>query len=381
MALIASGIQKSFAGTSVLKDASLSIGDGSFLTIVGPNGSGKTTLLRILAGIETPDCGTVECVGDIDVVRRPVHWMMTPYTLDPQRTVRHNLSVPLRQRDLSWFQKLPAIGAPFATELLAEISDSAQRTAVALNIEELLDRMPDQLSGGQAQRVAIGQAVTLNATAFLFDEPYAGLDATSRALLRAELFELHRMLGATFIYATGDPEEAMKMPDTIAVMLDGRVVQIGPPDAVYDDPDSLEVARFIGSPKINLLPGELSADGYLSLFGQVLARYRVSFAKPVTVGIRPEAIVLGAPSEASLAGVRIDCDSGTAGYLSFDVAGHRLCVVAPSHPIGDKVSLHVNPPSILLFDADGARLRLPMLQMAKPDTHRARAVSHDYSFR
>lgn len=366
MALVIAGIEKFFAGTAVLKDVSLSIEDGAFLTLVGPKGSGKSTLLRILAGRETADVGSFEMVSDTGRMQYDPR-IVSSKNLVAEATVRENLEAPLRERDLSWYQKLPKVGSFIAPDAHWSISSKVRSAAVTLRIDSLLGRRAGELSDSQKQRVAIAQAMVSDPAAYLFDDPFSDLDPKTRSRLRAELFELHHMLGVTMIYATNDPSEALKMPDRLAVMLEGRIAQAGPPDAVYDDPDTLAVAQFTGTPSINLLPGELSADGRLSVFGRVLARYRNVIAKPVTVGMRPEAISLSAVNKTRLNG-RV-CHSETTRtktHLHVEVAGQRICVLVDNSSrsvcVGETVFLAVDPVKLLLFEADGRRLRLPMLQ-------------------
>ncbi|MQX55353.1 ABC transporter ATP-binding protein, partial [Sinorhizobium meliloti] len=266
-------IRKSFGATSVLKDVSLEIADGEFLTLLGPSGCGKSTLLRILAGLEVQTGGSL-AIGDhvVDGVRpkrRDVAMVFQSYALYPHMTVAQNMALPLRMRRLSSWQRLPVVGRFLlgTTAVGAEIEKDVMRTAKALGIGHLLARKPGQLSGGQRQRVAVGRAMVRQPAVFLMDEPLSNLDAKLRVQMRAEIKELHQRLGVTFVYVTHDQSEAMTMSDRVAVMLDGELLQVAPPQEIYADPDDLRVAEFIGSPKINILEATLRSDGLADAAG------------------------------------------------------------------------------------------------------------------
>ncbi|MGI9381898.1 MAG: ABC transporter ATP-binding protein, partial [Methyloligellaceae bacterium] len=260
-------VHKSFGPVEVLKGVSLDVQDGEFLTFLGPSGCGKTTLLRIIAGLEQHDSGTVEIGGkpvdNLRASRRDLAMVFQSYALYPHLTVAQNLATPLLLRDLGFWARLPLLGAlvPGRRAKKQALGAVVRETAESLKIQHLLDRKPGQLSGGQRQRVALGRAMVRKPVAFLMDEPLSNLDAGLRVHMRAELADLHRSLGTTFIYVTHDQAEALTMSDRMAVMMEGDILQIGAPDDVYQDPQDLRVAEFVGSPKINILPGECDGAG------------------------------------------------------------------------------------------------------------------------
>jgi len=252
-------ISKAFNTVPVLDNVSLHIEDGEFLTLLGPSGCGKSTLLRILAGLERQTSGSL-MIGDrvVDAVapkRRDVAMVFQSYALYPHMTVAQNIALPLRMRRLSALQRMPIFGRlfPNTVSVLKAIAHDVGRVAEALGIDDLVDRKPRQLSGGQRQRVAVGRAMVRQPAVFLMDEPLSNLDAKLRVQMRAEIKELHRRLKVTFVYVTHDQSEAMTMSDRVAVMLDGALLQVAPPQDIYADPHDRRVAEFIGAPKINIL--------------------------------------------------------------------------------------------------------------------------------
>ncbi len=293
-----SGIGKGFGADDVLKSIDLSIRPGEFLSLVGMSGCGKSTLLRIIAGLETPDRGSVSIgskdVTDVDPSERNLAMVFQSYALYPHMTVRENIATPLRMRRLSFAARLPLIGRMIGDAgTLREIAALVEEAAETLQIGHLLDRKPAQLSGGQRQRVALARALVRSPSAFLMDEPLSNLDAKLRAHMREELTGLHRRLGATFIYVTHDQLEAMTMSDRIALMSEGGIEQLGTPDELYQQPATLTVARFIGTPTINLVPVEIATSGRISAYGHELdleAKVQAAGqnAQPATLGIRAE---------------------------------------------------------------------------------------------
>lgn len=375
--VVVNQITKAFGQTAVLRACSLSIRDGEFLTLLGPSGCGKSTLLRILAGLEAQDAGSVT-IGDRPVdglrpSRRDVAMVFQSYALYPHMTVAENMALPLRMRRLSAWQRLPLIGrvVPGTGRIDGEIEGEIARTASALGIDHLLSRKPGQLSGGQRQRVAVGRAMVRHPAVFLMDEPLSNLDAKLRVQMRAEIKELHRRLGVTFVYVTHDQAEAMTLSDRVAVMLDGELLQVAPPQAIYADPDDRRVAEFVGSPKINMIEAVVREAGLVDAAGSVLA---VETMRPMgaalTLGIRPEVFYLsdrGGPGTIT-GSARLIEHMGSDLYVHLDVAGMSEPVIArlsteraPLIEPGRTLHLGVRADRILLFARDGRRIR-PMLE-------------------
>lgn len=287
-------IGKSYGETLALCDINLTIHDGEFLTLVGPSGCGKSTLLRIIAGLEEQSRGKVLIDGkDVNRVRacnRDLAMVFQSYALYPHLTVWQNMITPLRLRDLSSLERFPVLGrfVPGQREKMKKLENLAHETAATLKLDRLLDRKPGQLSGGQRQRVALGRAMVRKPKAFLMDEPLSNLDAALRVHMRAELAELHRNLNTTFIYVTHDQAEALTMSDRIAIMIDGEIIQLGTPDEIYKNPRDRRVAEFVGSPKINILSGDVDEGGNVLIMGNHTG---IRISKKLTrvhLGIRPE---------------------------------------------------------------------------------------------
>ncbi|MFQ3453239.1 ABC transporter ATP-binding protein [Bradyrhizobium sp. UFLA01-814] len=378
------GIRKSFGPVSVLRDVSLSIADGEFLTLLGPSGCGKSTLLRILAGLEMQDAGSIS-IGErvVDGLRpkqRDVAMVFQSYALYPHMTVASNMALPLRMRRLSAVQRLPILGRllPGAVGAAAKIDMEVARTADSLSIGHLLARKPGQLSGGQRQRVAVGRAMVRQPAVFLMDEPLSNLDAKLRVQMRAEIKELHRRLGSTFVYVTHDQTEAMTLSDRVAVMLDGEILQVAPPQDIYADPSELRIAEFIGLPKINMLNGVVRERGLIDVAGSTIAiEVDARSGTPVTLGIRPEALHhIDRAGHGVLTGsVRMIEHMGADLFVHLDLAGvdrpliARLDAERASH-VAHGQTLHVGVSSdrVLLFAADGWRLRRHVAPSREPNT-------------
>ncbi|MET4072453.1 multiple sugar transport system ATP-binding protein [Bradyrhizobium sp. S3.2.6] len=366
-------IHKNYGATSVLRGVSLSIANGEFLTLLGPSGCGKSTLLRVLAGLEVQDAGSLS-IGEraVDNLRpkcRDVAMVFQSYALYPHMTVASNMGLPLRMRRLSTFQRLPLLGRllPGTARIAAEIDAEVIRTAKSLGIGHLLARKPGQLSGGQRQRVAVGRAMVRHPAVFLMDEPLSNLDAKLRVQMRAEIKELHQRLGVTFVYVTHDQAEAMTLSDRVAVMLDGELLQVAPPQEIYADPDDRRVAEFIGSPKINMLDGVVRERGLIDVAGSTLAIGADALAGAhLTLGIRPEAFHLAERGgQGALTGsVRMIEHMGSDLFVHLDLAGgdhpliaRLLAERAPHVAPGQTLHVGVGPDRVLLFDHDGRRLR------------------------
>ncbi len=280
------GVRKTLGQLPILRGIDLNLEDGEFVVLVGPSGCGKSTLLRTIAGLETPDAGTVS-LGDRDVTHaaprdRDVAMVFQSYALYPHLTVRDNLAFGLRLRGTAE----------------AEIAARIQRVAEMLAIAPLLDRLPKEMSGGQRQRVAMGRAIAREPQLFLFDEPLSNLDAALRAQVRVEIKKVHQALKTTMVYVTHDQVEAMTLADRLVVLSAGTVEQQGPPLAVYQRPASRFVAAFLGSPAMNFLPLTASPDGLsVSAPGLHLDTASLDLQRPlqggraVVVGVRPHDLV------------------------------------------------------------------------------------------
>jgi multiple sugar transport system ATP-binding protein len=325
-------IKKSYGATHVIKGVSMDIQDGEFIVFVGPSGCGKSTLLRMIAGLEEITAGDLDFdskrVNDMAPKEREIAMVFQSYALYPHKTVFENMAFGLR------LAKTPD----------SEIQKKVAGAAASLKMEHLLERRPNQLSGGQRQRVAIGRAIVREPKVFLFDEPLSNLDAALRTQMRVELAELHQRLGATMIYVTHDQVEAMTMADRIAVLNGGIVEQMGAPMDLYNNPASLFVASFIGSPKMNLIEGMLAQ------------RYGAH-----TVGMRPEHIAVDAKKGDIEATVRLveQLGSDTFAYVNAEQAGSMTVRLVGQHSLaqGAKVFLTPDPATIHRFGSDGKPIK------------------------
>jgi multiple sugar transport system ATP-binding protein len=287
-------LSKKFGQTEVLKNLDLTVQDGEFLTLLGSSGCGKSTLLRLIAGLDQPDNGVIR-MGDQDLrplspSQRDCAMVFQSYALYPHMTVGENISTPLIMRGLNLWQRLPGMRwlYPSLRRKGMEVEASARKVAASLGIEGLWSRKPAQLSGGQRQRVALARAMVRHPAVFLFDEPLSNLDANLRQALRAEIRALHNQLGVTFIYVTHDQHEAMSMSDRVAVMREGQILQLGTPDEIYNRPTHIEVARFVGAPRINLLDGEIHSNGSVWVLGQHLGYAQQASPGVCHIGLRPQ---------------------------------------------------------------------------------------------
>lgn len=295
--LILRDVRKSFGAHYVLEEMSLEVRADEFLCLLGPSGCGKSTLLKIIAGFDNPTTGEISTDSGEDLLRlssakRDIAMVFQNFALYPHMSVRDNIAMPLIMRRLTWQQRLPFIGKllPGARLCYATIMQEVSDIAGMLKIAHLLDRKPSQLSGGQKQRVAIGRALIRKPSLFLMDEPLSSLDAALRNEMRTEIAELQRSLGITTLYVTHDQTEAMTMADRIVILMNGKVLQAGTPEEIFNSPSHLEVAKFIGSPPVNVLPAEAVRHGIyvmeqhipLSLSGEITGR--------IQLAIRPECI-------------------------------------------------------------------------------------------
>jgi multiple sugar transport system ATP-binding protein len=334
---------------------SLRVHDGEFLVLVGPSGCGKTTLLRMIAGLETPDAGTVH-IGGREVTHLPARerglsMVFQSYAIFPHLRVRQNIAFGLTMR------KLPR----------AEIDRRVGEAAELLHLTEFLDRYPAQLSGGQRQRVAVARAIVVDADVLLMDEPLSNLDALLRMEFRTELKKIVAKLGTTTVYVTHDQAEALSLGDRVAVLRQGRIAQIGAPLEVYDNPADRFVGGFLGAPPMNFLPARLDrATGRLRVGGQSIPASPAGAdppagmdppgdgGVPVTVGIRAENIEVFDAGGADRLAARVEVvePTGSAILLTVDLDGHQLKVQTPPTVrmrAGNPVWLAVDPARVRLY--------------------------------
>jgi ABC-type sugar transport system ATPase subunit len=347
--IVLENIEKIYGGGAAgVRGVSLEIADGELVVLVGPSGSGKSTTLRLIAGLESPTGGRLR-IGDRDVTDLPpqardLAMVFQSYALYPHKTVRENLAFGLRMRGVE------------RSDIDARIS----RAAETLQIGELLDRRPAQLSGGQRQRVALGRAIVREPQAFLFDEPLSNLDPALRLQTRAEIALLHRRLGATMVYVTHDQEEAMTLGDRIVVMRDGRVEQAGPPAEVYGAPATMFVARFVGSPPMNLFAGPIGWAGA---------------GEGVVVGVRPHDVRVVPPDDPEADGigqvqlveplgselrVHVHMDDGAGRLRAEGASAGRASAIAVVSPdarvaVGDRVGLRFRRDRLHAFEQSTGR--------------------------
>ncbi len=365
-------ISKSFGSTQVLNNLNVDINDGEFLTLVGPSGCGKSTLLRIIAGLEQQTSGDVlidnKNVNRVRASERDLAMVFQSYALYPHLTVRKNLETPLRLRDYNAFERLPLIGnfSPSKKEKTESINQLVNKTSDTLKISELLDRKPGQLSGGQRQRVALGRAMVREPVAFLMDEPLSNLDAALRVHMRSELSELHNSLKTTFVYVTHDQAEALTMSSRMAVMIDGNLLQLDTPQEVYDNPSSLSVAQFVGSPKINIFKGTSDSSGTVSFLNVNLKRKSSESNTDLHIGIRPEHLeITNESNENSFSGTvayRENLGSDIFFHVNIEDGSNKIIVRGLpqfTHQISNGSSVNIKRVSdkALLFNQAGMRVQ------------------------
>jgi multiple sugar transport system ATP-binding protein len=353
-------LRKEFGKLVALDGLDLEVGDGEFFVLLGPSGAGKTTTLKCVAGLETPTAGRVEIDGrdvtDAEPNTRHVAMAFENYALYPQITVFDNIVFPLRSRR---YFRPPA-----------EARETVERVTTTLGIHHLLERMPRELSGGQRQRVALARVLVRPADILLLDEPLSHLDAKLRATMRAELKSLGDLQRTTSLYVTHDYLEALALGDRIAVLNEGRLVQVGTRQDLWHRPADLSVARAFGQPQINVIPGEvvesdagvsfLSGDGAVSL---LLPLPRPPALPAVALGLRPRDLILGESSDTLPMRGRVYVSEplGRQREVTVEMGEHRIAVVTPlaDAAIGAPVRISVSPERMLLFDqATGRRIPL-----------------------
>lgn len=334
-------ISKGFGDQIVLDKLNLSIRENEFLTLLGPSGCGKTTTLRILGGFETPDFGQVifdgEDITNLPPNKRNLNTVFQKYALFSHMNIEENI----------------AFGLKIAGKSNAYIKDKIKYALKLVNLEGFENRLPDSLSGGQQQRVAIARAIVNEPRLLLLDEPLGALDLKLRQDMQYELIRLKNELGITFIYVTHDQEEALTMSDTIVVMNQGYIQQMGSPESIYNEPENAFVADFIG--ESNIVPGIMIRDELVEIFGAKFVCVDKGFGnnKPVDVVIRPEDIDLVAPGQGSI--------SGVVTHLIFKGVHYEMEVTTPDgfewlvhstdmFPVGQEVDIHVDPFDIQIMN-------------------------------
>lgn len=347
-------VTKRFGDTTAIDDLSLSLNENEFVALLGASGCGKSTTLRLFAGLESPTSGAVELRGK-DVTRasasgRNIALMFQSYALYPHLSVAQNIAMPLRLRRLNAWQRLP--GAAFFNAAARfesdEIRQAVVRMADMLRLEHLLDRKPGQLSGGQQQRVALARALVRDPSAFLLDEPLSNLDTQLRAETREEIKALHRRTGYPFLLVTHDQSDALSMADRVAVMIAGRIVQLGSPQEIFNQPATQEIATFIGQHRMNIFPVGAGRD--IHAFGAGLA-----------LGVRPEDLFLSETGlQATVEGITFHGEEtilsmrGPSGLaLKSVLRGHK-----DTPDIGARVHVNALGSSLHGFDKAGQRQEL-----------------------
>jgi multiple sugar transport system ATP-binding protein len=342
------GLRKSYDAMEVIHGIDLDVDDGAFVVLVGPSGCGKSTLLRMIAGLEEVTAGEIRIgerrVNHLAPSERDIAMVFQSYALYPHKTVAANMGFALKLRGMD----------------RAEIRRRVEQAAGILGLTPYLDRYPRALSGGQRQRVAMGRAIVRDPQVFLFDEPLSNLDAQLRVQMRTEIRELQQRLGVTTVYVTHDQIEAMTMADKIAVLNGGRLEQFGAPLELYDNPRNAFVARFIGSPSMNLIPAQVRGreNGAVTLaIGDETIRLpappMLADGGSVTLGVRPEHVALGA--EGLPADVRVVEPTGSETFVVLRMGGREITtLLRDRRPVraGETTRLSLDPAHLHYFDAE-----------------------------
>ena len=351
-------VTKAYGAFVALQGVSIDIPDGEFVTLVGPSGCGKSTLLRMIAGLDDIKSGDIligdKLVNDLPAKDRDIAMVFQSYALYPHMTVEKNMGFALK----------------LARRSKQEIDAAVNAAAEILGLGPLLQRKPAQLSGGQRQRVAMGRAIVRDPAVFLFDEPLSNLDAQLRVQMRGEIKSLHHRLKTTTVYVTHDQVEAMTMADRIVVMSAGRVEQVGRPLELFDRPANLFVARFIGSPQMNVVNGRIENEQGATIFRApgwrltLAAPYAEMAGREVALGLRPDQVSLAnaGDTNAITGVVQVLEPTGTETLISLEVEGKPFLSVlrerVEAGP-GEALSLAVRPDRAHLFDLEsGQRIDL-----------------------
>ena len=362
---------KKFGKMHALRDVSLAMPEGSFTSLLGPSGCGKSTTLRIIAGLDYPTTGSVRINGrdvtELTAAERNIAMVFQSYALYPHMTVRQNITLPLMMRNMSRLERMPVLDRliPSARRKMAKNAEKARDIASMLEIDALMDRKPSELSGGQMQRVAVGRALVRDPVAFLLDEPLSNLDAKLRTQMRAEIVDLHKRTGRTFIYVTHDQAEAMSMSDRIAVFMAGRIVQVATPRDLFELPATREVAAFVGDRPINMIELDMD-DASLPAPFDAFAVAGNNMPKRIVLGIRPETMRLDSHGPLSGHVERLEY-LGSEAIVTFRLnANHVLRITLDtSQPLPSQngyARLRIKQGGTHLFDAEtGVRLQAKLV--------------------
>tara|TARA_B100001559_G_scaffold107611_1_gene90551 strand:+ start:246 stop:1301 length:1056 start_codon:yes stop_codon:yes gene_type:complete len=343
-------IDKSFGKNHVISKFNLRVEKGKFLVLLGPSGCGKSTLLRMIAGLEKIDRGKIVLedtpLNDLLPSKRQIAMVFQSYALYPHMNVFQNISFGLTTEKIT----------------KDEIKKKVNEAAKILKIEDLLNRKPKELSGGQRQRVAIGRAITRNPKLFLFDEPLSNLDAALRSEMRVEISKLHKKLKSNIVYVTHDQVEAMTLADKIVIMNRGNIEQYGNPDDIYNDPNNIFVAEFIGNPKMNILKvkkKDFVNQNSFKLLNNVIKFENCNFEDEFYIGIRPEDISFENKSEIS-AEIIIDLveNLGSERIFYTHINGTEIRIKSSKNIKDKKITIYLPKNKLYLFDHTKNRIRI-----------------------
>ncbi len=347
--IVIKNLEKSFGDNKVINKFNIDIKDGEFIVLVGPSGCGKSTLLRMVSGLESIDQGEIfldtKLINNLIPSKREIAMVFQSYALYPHMNVFENMSFGLKM------EKIPK----------NEIKEKVYNAASTLQIEDLLDRKPKQLSGGQRQRVAIGRAITRNPKVFLFDEPLSNLDAALRSEMRVEISKLHKKLKSNIIYVTHDQIEAMTLADRIVVLNKGIIEQFGTPKEIYNDPNNIFVAEFIGSPKMNIIKinkEQIFNSNTINLFKNKITFENFNFKDEIYLGIRPEDISLDENHEVQLE-VKIEHTEnlGFEKIIHTKLSNANIVIKSSENVKKESLKISFSKNKVLFFDKSKNRMR------------------------
>ncbi len=341
-------INKSFGNNKVINNFNIEINSGEFIVLVGPSGCGKSTLLRMISGLEIIDEGEIllddKLINNLLPSKREIAMVFQSYALYPHMNVYENMSFGLKMENKS------------NEEINIKVKDAAKM----LKIEDLLDRKPKELSGGQRQRVAIGRAITRNPKIFLFDEPLSNLDAALRSEMRVEISKLHKKINTNMIYVTHDQIEAMTLADRIVILNKGNVEQFSTPNEIYQDPNNIFVAEFIGTPKMNIIELDKKKidSNTINFFNNHIKLEGYNLEEAIFLGIRPEHIDIGDKNNIKLE-IKVDLieNLGFEKIIYTSVENHEIRLKTNEKIVSNLKKISFSTNNVYLFDENGKRLR------------------------